>query len=1465
MKKAILFAFALLFCLSAYCGQGWSDCFRFDGNEITEEALLLKPTDELTYCSALAEGDPQSLAISVEDTFDPSVYATIFADHSGTAVEGTVYWDYMDDYYKDFPIDDTYVLTETVTSNVETKEFTRTVTILPEPMGFLFIVFLGALCLGKRMKSFVVVLAVIAFSAFTAKADCLVNNVNCLQNWPFDRSVIINYTIESDSIAPVSRIDLKFSCSLNGGVTFFDLSECGTLDRDGASGTVSGPGEYKTLWTPDDSFFFTETDEMQVVVEATEVFSKGQTFEYTLTPKAGNTLLVFTTVFYGKDVEGHDYLLEDIGKIVGEGSTGIVLGKGKHQMTWYPNDDYTNLIDQLEFRVVSEDVTEEATYLVLDLESYKMRTSLQGPMEDASVWSNDACRTSELWLRRIEPSMYVMGSPSYELGREEDYGKETQHIVTLTKAYYIGVFEITQGQCKNIAGFNSSDYIGDTRPLEYISYDGLRGAELGSSWPLNYDVDQYAYRYNYIEEDDDWTWEKGPTFFYALREKTGNMLFDLPTEAQWEFACRAGTTTAWNDGTYITNLYEDGNLNRLGWYDYNSYDEESDWEGHHPVGQKLPNAWGLYDMHGNVWEWCLDWEEYDLGIDAVIDPTGPEGGWARIYRGGGWKNSAYNCRSAVRNYDETDEADDYIGFRVVLLPPETEEDDSLKETFDYILSSESSSTLPVFTTLFYGKDGEGHEYLLEDIGTLSGDGSTGITLGKGKHQIVWQPKPAYTNLIGKLELRVASEEVTDRATYLVLDLDTCKMTTSLQGPMEDASIWSNDTCRTSEIWLRRIEPGTFTMGSPEDELGRYDDEIQHDVTLTKAYYIGVFETTQKQFKKITGLNNSCYQGDTRPVESVSFYNLRGGSKGAEWPENHNVDENYYYWDDDDNRVYYPTFFYSLRKKTGFGLTFDLPSEAQWEYACRAGMTTALNNGTNLTNEWSDGNMNKLGRYVCNQNDNKGGYTNAYTTVGSYLPNAWGLYDMHGNVYEWCLDWYGDYASESITDPRGAVFGSYRVLRGGCWWSYAWICRSAERGYDWNGSVDDGYGFRIVLVQEEEEGEEKVPLKESFNYTLTSESYSTLPVFTTVFYGKDDEGHEYLLEDIGKISGDGSAGIALGEGKHQLVWEPEDAYTNLIGKLELRVESEDVTDFAKYLVLDLANYKMRTAIQGPMEDEDVWSDDACRTCELWLRRIEPGIFTMGSPTNEIGRYYSEYQHEVKLTKAFYIGVFETTQKQFQNIVGFNNSYYQGEVRPVECISYDMLRGADKGARWPKNRMVDEQGYTDDDYGNKVKCPAFFYALREKTGNGLIFDLPTEAQWEYACRAGTTTSWNDGTNITNEYSDANLNRLGRYYYNQEDGAGGYYYGHTKVGSYLPNAWGLYDMHGNIREWCLDWYDYYYYNYSSWTNPRGAESGYGRVLRGGDCSDDAYYCRSALRNNHAPEDPYVIVNGFRVVLVQ
>ena len=238
-------------------------------------------------------------------------------------------------------------------------------------------------------------------------------------------------------------------------------------------------------------------------------------------------------------------------------------------------------------------------------------------------------------------------------------------------------------------------------------------------------------------------------------------------------------------------------------------------------------------------------------------------------------------------------------------------------------------------------------------------------------------------------------------------------------PGEEVTILLQNEVPMTFCWC---PAGSFLMGSSSSEDKRDSDETQHRVTLTRGFWMGKYEVTQRQWECVTGNKPSYFRGADRPVEKVS-------------------------WDDCQEFV---------RKINAEGrLTVSLPTEAQWEYACRAGTTTPYNFGSSLNGDKAncDGN-NPYGATV------RGRYRGATAPVGSYAPNAWGLCDMHGNVWEWCQDWYGSYTGDA-TDPTGSASGSRRVYRGGGWYNYAQNCRSAYRLWNEPGNRLNGLGFRLV--------------------------------------------------------------------------------------------------------------------------------------------------------------------------------------------------------------------------------------------------------------------------------------------------------------------------------------------------------------------------------------------------------------------
>jgi uncharacterized protein (TIGR02996 family) len=221
-----------------------------------------------------------------------------------------------------------------------------------------------------------------------------------------------------------------------------------------------------------------------------------------------------------------------------------------------------------------------------------------------------------------------------------------------------------------------------------------------------------------------------------------------------------------------------------------------------------------------------------------------------------------------------------------------------------------------------------------------------------------------------------------------------------------------------------IPPGIFLMGSPESEERRQDKEVQHRVTLTQGFHLGIYLVTQAQWQTIMGNNPSNFKEDTLPVETVS-------------------------WDDCQE------FITKLSQKTG--RRFRLPTEAEWEYACRAGTTTPFFFGETIGTEQANyGGNDTYGK------GKKGVDRQKTTPAGTFPANAWGLHDLHGNVWEWCQDWNGPYEEQDQTDPKGSKNATARVLRGGSWCYFPWFCRSAFRFCNRPGRRLGVFGCRVLL-------------------------------------------------------------------------------------------------------------------------------------------------------------------------------------------------------------------------------------------------------------------------------------------------------------------------------------------------------------------------------------------------------------------
>ncbi len=467
--------------------------------------------------------------------------------------------------------------------------------------------------------------------------------------------------------------------------------------------------------------------------------------------------------------------------------------------------------------------------------------------------------------------------------------------------------------------------------------------------------------------------------------------YRLPTEAEWEKAARGGQYSPyyrypWGDAVDASKANY--------WLSGDVYEADPDPETT-PVASYPPNGHGLFDMGGNVWEWCNDWYKADYYASSpYADPTGPAATTERVLRGGSWAQLSTDSRCAYRHRDWPHDVSGSFGFRLALTAdPLCEDNDGAAGAAD--------NCPAVFNPDQANADGDG-----------LGDACDGCPNHGGK------------TAPGQCGCSVADTD-TDGDTVANC-IDNCP---SVANPDQADSNGNNigNACDNETIDLdlgggvfircAYVPAGTYSRGS---NTGEADETPVADITISRGFYMGVYEVTQAQWQKVMGSNPSRFTGSGNlPVEEVGWQDC-------------------------------VTFCQAMSTLTG--RTVRLPTEAEWEYACRAGT------GTNYF--WGDS-PNPIDQYAWTS-ANTGSTTHE---VGLKQPNALGLYDMCGDVKEWCADWYSStyYGISPTTDPTGPATGTYRVLRGGAWLYPADPCRSANR--DWGGgSANLGLvGFRVVAV------------------------------------------------------------------------------------------------------------------------------------------------------------------------------------------------------------------------------------------------------------------------------------------------------------------------------------------------------------------------------------------------------------------
>ena len=953
---------------------------------------------------------------------------------------------------------------------------------------------------------------------------------------------------------------------------------------------------------------------------------------------------------------------------------------------------YVNNIKQIGDSVI--DFTNSKGYILVTADSNKTITVITEDIRYPAV-------SAGLNLANLDSNMVPVPAGSFTMGATSEqtadgfnpwWSPSTQQ-VSLSN-YKICRFEVTQQLWQDVMGSNPSYFNGYSygtdlqRPVEQVSWDDCQ------------------------------------TFITRLNQLT-DKIYRLPTEAEWEYAARGGANSTYS---YI---YSGGNtLNDVAWNSNNSNSQTQ------TVGTKQANALGLYDMSGNVWEWCNDWYG-NYSSSAVTKPQGPNSGFYRIYRGGGWNNIGGSIRVSNRDGDVPRNKRTDIGLRLAI-------------TNQYTLTTTISHGSITPTQKIY----EGSQLKI----TYTADSGYKISA-------------VYVNNIKQIGDSVI--DFTNSKGYILVTADSNKtitVITAIRYPAVSAGL----NLANLDSNMVPIPAGSFTMGATNEQLANNGDgysafwkPTKQQVTLS-SYKICRFEVTQQLWQDVMGSNPSYFNGvdfDTnlqRPVEQVS-------------------------WDD------CQIFIDSLNKKTG--KKYRLPTEAEWEYAARG--------GANSTNSYIYIGGDTLDSVAWNPNNS----SDETHTVGTKKANALGLYDMSGNVWEWCYDWYGNYSNTNVSNPEGPGSGNYRVTRGGGWFGFPFSYRVSYRFFTGTDPIDfpPSYdlGLRLVLDS---------ILPPNTTNAVTSITSITNTTATANINISNPNGLSITAAGVVYSSSNSTPTKA-------------DAYIaysstgNLLGNYTLWLSS--LTANTTYYVRGYLNFK-GTIYYGNVQTFTTTNLSLTfANLDSNMVLVPAGSFTMGATNEQLANngdgysaFWSPTKQQVTLS-SYKICRFEVTQQLWQDVMGSNPSNFTGNLqRPVYQVSWD-------------------------------SCQKFIDSLNKKTGKN--YRLPTEAEWEYAARGGANSTYSyiySGGNTLNDvaWNSNNSNSQTQ-----------------TVGTKQANALGLYDMSGNVWEWCSDWYGNY--SNSAVTNPQGASSGTYRVYRGGSWYYDGKYYRVSYRDGNYPNLP--LNGGLRLAI--
>ena len=1289
-------------------------------------------------------------------------------------------------------------------------------------------------------------------------------------------------------------------------------------------------------------------------------------------------------------------------------------------------------------------------------------------------------------LALIPPGEFDMGSTAEDIAWAEEEARKNneykghfdqlsqeapRHRVKISKAFYSGMYLVTQGEYEKVTGSNPSAFAG--KPMDESLFQPPLGDKSKGSWKKY--LQQMAGKDTGRHPVEMVTWDQSVEFCRKLsalpEEQAAGRTYRLLTEAQWEYACRAGTTTRWYSGNDLASLEE------YAWCFGNSKGMT------HPVGEKKPNPWGLFDMHGNVSTWCWDWHGEDYyGRSPAVDPAGPAEGTRREIRGGAWIIRPTHSRSAFRSSHPCLTRYHGVGFRVC-IGPEPVSDQASGQRELAVKSGASSDSQPKTNT------------------SRAGQSQQEANAPRSPSPIPnpQSPTPSSTPPLAQPAM-TAIEAVQCQKQWAE----------HLSAPVE--------LVNSIGMRLVLIPPGEFDMGASTEEIawaleegkknndgsayfGRVPTEgPRHRVKISRAGYLGMYPVTQGEYEYVMGVNPSNFAG--KPMDASLFNpplddkerEERGkDSKAVAGLNTSRYPVEMVLWDE---AMEFCRKLSGMPGEQSLSRTYRLPTEAEWEYACRAGTTTRWSYGDDEAN---------LAEYAWYKK-NSGSKPHS---VGGLRPNSWGLSDMNGNTRQWCMDWQGGkyYAESPMVDPTGPKGGSRWITRGATWTSNPADCRSACRTQHAPRTHYHSIGFRLWLeltegcpqasgkrqpavnteasrnaqakmdssvgqnqqgtdasrspvsravpekgkvaaarkaaedlFKEELAKADTAPQKVAMSKKLTAKAaelaadppgrfallqmaqelaleaghapstfeaidqlasafdvdrfgmkieiltgmlkQARMPaarkpivdLMLTVLQDALEEGElapaqellkvvtaestrmrsKELVQQVRKAKQElddlAEGAEVLKKAQATLAEKPADPQANVIvggnvcfvkddwprglamlakgGDAPLAVLAREelktppdpdsqvkladgwwelsekergrtrenvqrhagqwylmaapgVSGLVKKKVDQRLNEVRKLRLKlgsvspavAPFDAEEArrhqsrWAGylglSAVATNSIGMKfvLIPPGEFDMGSTAEEIARVMKEGwtadqaaiegpRHRVKISRAYYLGMYEVTQKEYLQVMGVNPSNFSGNGTPGFAFQPPLDPKELPGRVSDLKKVV---GKDTSRYPVEMvswnEAMEFCRKLSELPAERAVhrtYRLPTEAQWEYACRAGTTTRWCSGDDEAELAAYAWFNTGMPH----------------PVGEKKPNAWGLFDMHGNVWEWCGDWFSKTYYKESPAADPTGPSDGPAKMTRGGVWKYKPVSCRSASRErkNAGYRAPGI---GFRVLI--